>query len=183
MLFRSPITVDVSTVTEQLDSVVKALIEEYPELEEAIKSEYAPENVTISAGIPVDPDPTPEYPSGGGFTDPTDTVTESAETTASSEAPVSSADNTAEPDSTTDDNTNSTADPEASEGDPANTTTDGSSENTGSTDDSGNTDNTGNTGDTSNVGDDKNINTGALLFIAPAAVSALAVLVSKKRGK
>lgn len=178
-----PITVDVSTVTEQLDSVVKALIEEYPELEEAIKSEYAPENVIISAGIPVDPDPTPEYPSGGGFTDPTDTVTESAETTASSEAPVSSADNTAEPDSTTDDNTNSTADPEASEGDPANTTTDGSSENTGSTDDSGNTDNTGNTGDTSNVGDDKNINTGALLFIAPAAVSALAVLVSKKRGK
>lgn len=185
IVYETPVTVDVSKVTEQLENIVKALVEEYPELEEAIRNEYAPENVAIKAGTPVDPDPKPDYPSGGSFTDPTVT-TESAETTAPSETTATSSGN-AEPDVTTGDNVSGSTDSGdsvdnggISNGDlidnADNTADNGSSDNTGNISDS-----TDNAGSTDSAGEDKNINTGALLFIAPAAVSALAVLVSKKR--
>lgn len=186
IVYETPVTVDASTIIQQLDNVVKALTEEFPELEEIIKSEYAPENVAIKAGTPVDPDPKPDYPSGGGsFTDPTVT-TESAETTAPSETTATSSGN-AEPDVTTGDNVSGSTDSGdsvdnggISNGDlidnADNTADNGSSDNTGNISDS-----TDNAGSTDSAGEDKNINTGALLFIAPAAVSALAVLVSKKR--
>lgn len=190
-----PVTVDASKVDEQLETVVKGLIEENPELEEAIKKEYAPEDVIVKAGTSVGPDPTPGLPSGGGFTDPDEVVTEPAETTASSEAAVSSSDNAAEPDVTTGDSANSSdgseasgdngngaSEPDVSQAEPANTA-DGTNEAPDGTNGTNGTGDTDGTGSTSNVGDDKNINTGVLLFIAPAAVSALAVLVTKKRGK
>ncbi len=185
IVYETPVTVDASTIIQQLDNVVKALTEEFPELEEIIKNEYAPENVAIKAGTPVDPDPKPDYPSGGSFTDPTVT-TESAETTAPSETTATSSGN-AEPDVTTGDNVSGSTDSGdsvdnggISNGDlidnADNTADNGSSDNTGNISDS-----TDNSGSTDSAGEDKNINTGALLFIAPAAVSALAVLVSKKR--
>ncbi len=178
------VTVDVSTVTEQLDSIVKALVEQNPELEDVIKSIFASENVEIDAGAITDP--TPGYPSGGdSSTDPTATE-ESTETEAPSETTDVSGENTentSEPAVTTDggdngddvdnggiNNVEDIDNIDIPDGD--NSGDNGSSENTG---------NTGNTGGTDGVNDDKNINTGALLFIAPAAVSALAVLVSKKR--
>lgn len=129
---------------------------------------------------------------GGNFIDPAKTTEaapapeESAsETTAAvtgdngNGSVDTSADTTAVPDTTTAADTTTVPDSNGNNGD---------SENTGSADIGSQTEATDNAGsdvgnDGSGADEDKNINTGMVLCFVPAAVSAVAVLISKKRRK
>lgn len=157
--------------------------------------------------VPVDPDnpgentgtPSEDIPivvttasGGGNFIDPaktTEAATAPEESASETTAAVpddngngsadTSADTTAVPDTTTATDTTTVPDSNGSNGD---------SENTGSADIGSQTEATDNAGsdvgnDGSGADEDKNINTGMVLCFVPAAVSAVAVLISKKRRK
>lgn len=135
--------------------------------------------VEVSSGT-VD---TPVYGGGGDFIDPF------IQTTESTTAPVENPDTTTAPPadgtgSTGGDTTGSadtTAAPEVT-GDNSGSFDNNGSDSSVSVDD-GNTGNVGNDGNGANADDDKNQNTGVVFCIAPAAISAIAVLASKKRRK
>lgn len=154
------------------------------------------DNVLPSTSVEVEVKETPvDQPvfDGGYFVDPYAPGEPGTTTTDNGEAPAdTTADNGATPADTTADNGATPADTTADNGsdptgsEPAGNDPSGNEVSiaTGIPDSGdGNASNVGNDGNGANAGDDKNQNTGVVLCFVPAAISAIAVLASKKRRK
>lgn len=184
-----PVTVDISSIANDADLIV------------TVNPELADKPVEIAKTQDPTP-PTPDNPvtpapggSSGNFQDPaapSDSET-STEAPSDTTAPAETSSDTA-PAETTADNGGTTGGDSGSSSETGNVTGDvnvdttapvevgnGDGNNGGNSSDADS--NVGNVdgGNNAGQGDDKNQNTGVALFVAPAAVSALAVLVSKKK--
>lgn len=204
----APVVVKISSIAEDVETIVA----ERPELAEELNVVEAPDEPGPDEPDPGTSDtepsiPVPSLPTlpSGSFTVPSAT-TAADETTVPTEAPAETtapADNNgvASGDNSGTDNTNGGSTSDNGNGGASTDTTapvdnnggngtsgDNGANSTDNTDNSGTNgggsdSNVGNTDNGAAAGDDKNQNTGVALFVAPAAISALAVLVSKKKFK
>lgn len=186
VVYEAPVNViDPSTANEAVDTIVEA----NPELSENIKAEDDP---TEEPSKPTNPGS--NGGGTGGFVYPDETTvpdetsapeetTAPAETTASADDNNNGSENGGNTGSSSETGTVTDTADQPNSGDVSVDTT--APTDSGSSD-NGNVDSSDNgNGDVGNAGegDDKNMNTGVLLFVAPAAVSAIAVLVSRKKRK
>lgn len=120
---------------------------------------------------------------GGDTTSAPDATTVPDTTTAATDTTTTAPAVTDDNGGSSDDNNSGDSISLDNSGNAGNNADDGNASNVGNDGDGANASNVGNDGNGANAGDDKNQNTAVVLCIAPAAISAIAVLASKKRRK